>query len=183
MINNDIIPKFDDEKDENLQINLQTVSEVEHCLVLALTGYIDTYNASFFQKRVQMAIEAGFIRLIFNCSSLNYVSSAGIGSFITVLKTVKSKDGNLVLLGVQPKVGEVFQLLGLSQFFNIRDTVDSAIDCFRGNPIKQNPGAFPKIFPCPVCPKKLKADKSGRFRCSVCKTIISIDNAGVVSLG
>ncbi|MDR0289788.1 MAG: anti-sigma F factor antagonist, partial [Treponema sp.] len=33
------------------------------------------------------------------------------------------------------------------------------------------------------CSKKLNAVKSGRFRCSECKSIIAIDNAGAVSLG
>ena len=42
---------------------------------------------------------------------------------------------------------------------------------------------FPKIFSCPVCSKRLKATKSGRFRCSECKTILAIDNSGQVFLG
>ncbi|MDX9958981.1 MAG: anti-sigma F factor antagonist, partial [Spirochaetia bacterium] len=43
--------------------------------------------------------------------------------------------------------------------------------------------AFPKIFSCPICNKKLKAAKPGRFRCSECKTILAIDNSGQVFLG
>ena len=42
---------------------------------------------------------------------------------------------------------------------------------------------FPKIFKCPICGKKLKATKPGRFRCSECKTILAIDNSGQVFLG
>ncbi|HUZ18791.1 MAG TPA: anti-sigma F factor antagonist, partial [Spirochaetia bacterium] len=52
MNNNDIVPGFDEEKDDSLKIRLQRVDEVENCLVLYLTGYIDTYNSNFFQKRV-----------------------------------------------------------------------------------------------------------------------------------
>jgi anti-anti-sigma factor len=183
MTNNDIVPEFDNEKDESLKIQLQNVSEVESCLVLTLSGYIDTYNSTFFQKRVQRAIEAGFIRLIFHCNGLNYVSSTGIGSFTAFLKAVKPKGGDLVLLEVQPKVYEVFQLLGFSQFFTMKDTLENAIGFFRGDSVEQDPEPFPKIFPCPVCSKKLKAVKTGRFRCSECKTILAIDNAGTVSLG
>lgn len=79
MTNNDIVLGFDDEKDESLKIKLQKVDEVEGCLVLHLNGYIDTYNSNIFQKRVTKAIEAGFIRLIFNCGGLNYVSSRASG--------------------------------------------------------------------------------------------------------
>ncbi|MDR1863509.1 MAG: STAS domain-containing protein [Treponema sp.] len=183
MINNDLVTGFDDEKDESLKIKLQKVNEAEGCLVLYLTGYIDTYNSNYFQKRVAKAIGAGFIRLIFHCGGLNYVSSTGIGSFTAFLKSVKPKGGDLVLLEIQPKVYEVFQLLGFSQFFNIKDNLDDAVNFFRNGSTAEVVSFFPKIFTCPICSRKLKAHRSGRFRCSECKTILAIDHAGQVFLG
>ena len=183
MTNNDIVKGFDDEKDESLKIKLQKVTDVEGCLVLELTGYIDTYNSNYFQKRVQRAIEAGFTRLIFQCGGLNYVSSTGIGSFTAFLKGVKPRGGDLVLLEIQPKVYEVFQLLGFSQFFNIKDNLEDSVNFFRAGATPESANLFPKIFACPICSKKLKALKSGRFRCSECKTILAIDNSGQVFLG
>ncbi|MDR2245752.1 MAG: STAS domain-containing protein [Treponema sp.] len=184
MTNNDIVPGFDDEKDESLKIKLQPVGELEGCLILHLVGYIDTYNSNCFQKRIAKAIEFGYIRLIFQCGGLNYVSSTGIGSFTAFLKAVKPQSGDLVLLEIQPKVFEVFQLLGFSQFFNIRGTMEEALYFFRrsGSDLPAaNP--FPKVFDCPICYKKLKAIKPGRFRCSLCKAILAIDNTGQVFLG
>jgi len=182
-MNNDIVNGFDDEKDDSLKIKLQEVNEVEGCLILYLTGYIDTYNSNYFQKRVHKAIEAGFIRLVFQCNGLNYVSSTGIGSFTAFLKSVKPRGGDLVLLEIQPKVYEVFQLLGFSQFFNIKDNLDDSINFFKTGTTTEAVSLFPKVFSCPICSKKLKALKSGRFRCSECKTILAIDNAGQVFLG
>lgn len=181
--NNDIIPGFDVEKDDSLKIRLQKIDNVKGCLVLYLSGYIDTYNSNLFQKRVNKAIETGYTKLVFNCGSLNYVSSTGIGSFTHFLKAVKPKGGDLVLLEIQPKVYEVFQLLGFSQFFNIKDNLDEAIGFFSNDGEAETESVFPKIFRCPICSKKLKATKAGRFRCSECKTILAIDNSGQVYLG
>ncbi|MFP3091486.1 STAS domain-containing protein [Treponema sp. TIM-1] len=182
MTNNEIVHGFDDEKDESLKINLQKVDGIEGCLILSLVGYIDTYNSHYFQKRIARAVDSGFIKLIFHCGGLNYVSSTGIGSFTSFLKSVKPRGGDLVLVEIQSKVYEVFQLLGFSQFFNIKDNLDDAIGFFRRG--SADPTAlFPKIFACPICSKKLKAVKAGRFRCSECKTILAIDNAGQVFLG
>jgi len=183
MQNNDIVPGFDDEKDDSLKIRLDRVTNTDRCLILNLTGYIDTYNSNFFQKRVQKAIDAGYIRLIFQCASLNYVSSTGIGSFTTFLKSVKPQGGDLVMLDIQPKVYEVFQLLGFSQFFNIKDSLSDSINHFSRSTTMEKPSVFPKIVSCPICYKKLKAVKSGRFRCSECKSILAIDEAGQVLLG
>ncbi len=180
--NNDFIPGFDDEKDDSLKINLEKIPDIDKGLIIYLNGYIDTYNSSFFQKRVSKIVEAGFVNLIFNCAALNYVSSTGIGSFTAFLKIVKPKGGDIVLLEIQPKVYEVFQLLGFSQFFNIKESMTEAISFFKQDAPAVD-SIFPKVFGCPVCQKRLKATKAGRFRCSECKSILRIDEAGQVFLG
>lgn len=180
--NNNLVPGFNDEKDDSLKINLEKVTGIENSILIYLSGYIDTYNSLFFQKRIAKIIDSGYINIIFNCASLNYVSSTGIGSFTAFLKMLKPKGGDIVLLEIQPKVYEVFQLLGFSQFFNIKDSIDDAIHFFKQETVVDNT-VFPKIFGCPVCSKRLKAPKAGRFRCSECKTILAIDNQGQVFLG
>ena len=180
--NNELVPGFDDERDDSLKMLLEKIDEVDKCLTINLNGYIDTYNSVYFQKQVNKVVNAGFVNLIFNCSGLNYVSSTGIGSFTAFLKLVKQNGGDIVLLNIQPKVYEVFQLLGFSQFFNIKESHEDSIDFFkRGSPVESS--IFPKVFSCPVCSRRLKATKSGRFRCSDCKSILAIDQQGHVFLG
>ena len=181
--NNAIIPGFDTDKDDSLTISLRKAEGVNHGMFVYLSGYIDTYNSSFFQKQIQKVMDAGFINLIFNCSSLNYVSSTGIGSFTVFLKIVKPKGGDIILLEIQPKVYEVFQLLGFAQFFNIKTTADEAIAYFSNGGTTSGSSVFPIIITCPVCNKKLRAIKPGRFRCSGCRSILAINEAGEVSLG
>ena len=65
-INNNLIPGFNDEKDDSLKIQLEKIDRVDNCLILYLNGYIDTYNSSFFQKRVSKVVDAGYTNLIFN---------------------------------------------------------------------------------------------------------------------
>jgi anti-anti-sigma factor len=183
MNNNDIVPGFDEEKDESLRITLQRIEDLDGALVLYLSGYIDTYNSNFFQKRVTRAVDIGYDKLIFHCGGLTYVSSTGIGSFTAFLKLVKPRRGDVVLLEIQPRVYEVFQLLGFSQFFTIRDTVADAVNVFRAGGAGPELDVFPRSFKCPVCSIRLKANRSGRFRCSKCRTILAVDNSGRVFLG
>ncbi len=181
--NNSLIPGFDNEKDDSLTISLRKAEGIPRGMFIYLSGYIDTYNSSFFQKQITKVIEAGYTNVVFNCSSLNYVSSTGIGSFTVFLKIVKPKGGDIVLLEIQPKVYEVFQLLGFSQFFNIKNTAEEAIAFFAGGGASSESSVFPMVISCPVCFKKLRATKSGRFRCSGCHSIIAINEAGETSLG
>lgn len=183
MNNNDVVPGFDEEKDESLRIRLETVDDVAGALILHLSGYIDTYNSTFFQKRVHRAVEAGYVKLIFSCSELTYVSSTGIGSFTAFLKAVKPRGGDVLLLEIQPRVYEVFQLLGFSQFFTIKDVLSDAIGYFRKSAAGPASDVFPRVFTCPVCSVQLRAKRPGRFRCSKCRTILAVDPKGQVILG
>jgi len=132
MSNNDIVPGFDDETDESLSIKLENNSlGIKGCLILCLNGSIDTYNSTYFQKCIHKLVEAGYKQLIFNCAGLNYVSSTGIGSFTSFLKALKPKGGDLVLFEIQPKVYEVFQLLGFSKFFVIKNNLDESLKFFK----------------------------------------------------
>ncbi len=114
-------------------------------LVLYLTGLIDSYNTERFQKRVNKAIEAGFINLIFHCDGLNYISSTGIGSFTDIFKTVKRENGDLVLIEMQPKVFEVFGLIGFLHFLNIKENLNNALTYFRKKIDRGVKEDFPKI--------------------------------------
>lgn len=181
--NESLVPGFDDAKDAGIKFSLSKVNDVPNCLSIFLDGYIDTYNSSFFQKQIVKIVEAGFVNLAFNCRSLNYISSTGIGVFISFFKLVKPKGGDLVLLEIQPKVFEVFQILGFLQFFNIRNSMDEVIDYFKTGGVQTTSSVFPKVFPCPICQKKLKAVRSGRFRCSECKSILAVDGQGQVFRG
>ena len=167
---------------DSLRIYLEKDAGDSQFLEMTLKGFLDTYNSSDFQREVNKIIDSGSLKILFNCSELNYVSSTGIGAFTAFLKTLKQKQGDLVLASLQPKVFEVFQLLGFSKFFNISQNVDGKM-ILKGEKNEIAQSNFPKIFKCPICKKNLKAAKPGRFRCTECKTILNVDDDGHVSLG
>ena len=177
------IAELTDEQIESLELKLQKVSSVPGCVVVSMKGYIDTYNASHFQRQVDKAIQAGYCRLIFDFSGVTYVSSTGIGAFTHFLKEVKPRGGDLVLVGMITRVFEVFQLLGFSSFFNIEKTLEEAVEMSKTQSKQDVQGPFPKVFGCPICAKKLRAAKAGRYRCSECKSILVINESAQVSLG
>jgi len=166
---------------------------------LILNGYLDTYNSPEFQSHINTLIDSGVQGIIFNCNGLNYISSTGIGAFTAFLKLLKQRKGDMVLYGLQQKVMEVFQLLGFTKFFKITESMDEAIRLLKegkaGNQASVSNAAaqpaqqrsvlkknlFPLIFECPYCKKKLKTSKQGKFRCSGCKGIISVDDNGGVN--
>ena len=86
------------------------------------------------------------------------------------------------MVKTHPKVYEIFKLLGFSQFFRFRDSFEEAIDFFMAEPTEKL-SVFPVTVSCPFCSRKLKAVKSGRFRCTECKNILAISDTAQVLLG
>ncbi|MDR1955392.1 MAG: STAS domain-containing protein [Treponema sp.] len=162
---------------------IKRMDPLEGCLIVHLAGYIDTYNADYFHKRMVTSIEAGHTKLIFQCKELTYVSSTGIGSFSSILKLVTSQGGNMVFFDLQPKVYDVFQLLGFAEVFTIKNTLDASLAVFRDGSSEESKQGYPRSIVCPVCANSLHSVHSGRFRCSVCKTILAIDKQGQIFLG
>jgi len=126
-MNNEIVPGFDSEADNSLNLRLQKIEGMERSLVIYASGYIDTYNSNSFRKRTEKAVQAGFVRLVIDMRRVNFASSAGVGTLVYLLKLVKPRNGDVVLQGIQPKVNEVLQLLGFSQFFPVTENLNESL--------------------------------------------------------
>jgi len=109
-----------------LTLSTQPIKDIDKGIEVNLDGYIDTYNSSFFQKYAMSLIEEGNLHFIFNCTSLNYLSSTGIGLFTVLINVLRPKDGSVVLVNLQPKVNDIFKILGLLSFFTVFDSVEEA---------------------------------------------------------
>lgn len=127
-LTNSIVPGFEDEVDDCLTIEAKKIADINDCCSLKLTGYIDTYNSSFFQKKTEILLNGGYKNFLMDCADLNYISSTGIGSLATFLRATQNKGGHLVLLTLQPNVLEVFMILGFTQFFTVKDTEAEALE-------------------------------------------------------
>ncbi len=178
-----IIPGFDKETVKDFKIRLRRIPTHHDMLLIECHGVVDNYNTKFFKQKVDMCFNARYIKLIFDCGGIDYMSSTGIGAFVDFLKTAKNKNGNISIINMKPKVFEVFQLLGFSTFFNFDDSFEEAINNLAKNiTVDDKEIIFPRVFKCPICDKKLSTKKSGRFRCPQCKSVIAIDNQGRVSI-
>lgn len=163
---------------DNATLKIDDTSE--NLTVASVSGLLDTYNSPHFTRKCNFLIDSGVSKLVLDLSSTTYVSSTGIGAFVDLLKRVKPRGGNVVLVNVQPKVHEVFQLLGFTSFFSFEDSVKKAKALFIGE-TEEVKSLFPKTFRC-RCGKRLKTSKPGRFRCPQCSSIITVLDTGKASI-
>ncbi|MCL4813114.1 MAG: STAS domain-containing protein [Vicinamibacteraceae bacterium] len=105
--------------------------------VLGLEGYLDAHTAPEFERAVQEQVDAGRVRLIVDGAELKYISSAGLGVFMSFIEEVRERGGDIKICGLAPKVRQVFDILGFHAIYDMLDTRDAAVRRFAEAPTRQ----------------------------------------------
>ncbi|MDX2149782.1 MAG: STAS domain-containing protein [Bryobacteraceae bacterium] len=105
-------------------------SQQDGLIVLALDGFLDAHTAPLFEKAIQQEIEAGHLRIIADCDKLTYISSAGLGVFMSFIEEVREQGGDIKICRVPPKVRQVFDILGFPELFDILEDIPGAVQKF-----------------------------------------------------
>jgi anti-sigma B factor antagonist len=89
--------------------------------VVDLNGYLDAHTAPQLEEAFRELLEDNRYNIIVNFSELTYISSAGLGVFMAFIEDVRSNQGDIKLVGMSPKVYNVFDLLGFPTLYEIYD--------------------------------------------------------------
>ena len=72
-------------------------------------------------------MDAGAQRLVFDFTSLDYISSAGLRVVLLAGKKLRASKGKMVLVGLQDMVREVFEMSGFLALFAVAPTLEEGI--------------------------------------------------------
>jgi hypothetical protein len=87
-------------------------------------------------------LKAGTYDIIIDLGNVDYISSAGWGIFISEIKGIREKGGDLKLVRMIPDVYEVFELLEFHYILKAFDTIEEAIHDFdKGSSLPRKPSS------------------------------------------
>jgi anti-sigma B factor antagonist len=66
-------------------------------------------------------------KLVISFSNVDHLSSAALGTLITIRKRIEQKNGQLRLASIDPQIYEVFTITKLNKLFDIHETEEQAI--------------------------------------------------------
>jgi anti-sigma B factor antagonist len=112
-------------------------SDASGIRILALDGYLDAHTAPQFENAIQDEMQAGHQRLVVDCARLTYISSAGLGVFMSFIEELREAGGDIKLAAITPKVYQVFEVLGFPALFDILDTTAAAVAKFAENSTRE----------------------------------------------
>ncbi len=111
----------------NFSVAFRTTGSVT---ILALNGELDAHTAPELESAIQHCKNEGAYNIIVSGAQLDYISSAGLGVFMAFIEEFRTLGGDIKIAALQPKVFNVFDLLGFPLIFSIAETEEAAVEMF-----------------------------------------------------
>ena len=93
---------------------------------------LDEANIQQIGEEIGSLIDAEPLpKLVISFANVDHLSSAALGTLITIHNRMKAKQGQLRLSDIDPQIYEVFVITKLNKLFEIHDTTDRAAASFR----------------------------------------------------
>lgn len=97
---------------------------------IAVNGEIDAGSSIHLDNALKQAMENGEKKIVANLQGLDYISSAGLGVFISHIDEFKLQNIQMVIYGINDTVKQVFDILGLEKLLTIVESEEEAINSF-----------------------------------------------------
>lgn len=87
-------------------------------------------EAEFLKEKLTLKINAGYVKVIVDLSSVEFLDSTFLGVIVGTLKKVVKQGGDLKLVGFRPPVRSMFELTRLFRVFETYPELQDAIKSF-----------------------------------------------------
>jgi anti-sigma B factor antagonist len=94
---------------------------------IVLVGEVDASSSIEVDNAISQSLENGFRKILIDCTALEYISSAGLGVFMSYIEEFRNEGNSMVLFGMNEKVANTFGILGLDQLLQIVTNKEEAI--------------------------------------------------------
>ncbi|GBD93736.1 anti-sigma-B factor antagonist [bacterium BMS3Abin05] len=115
---------------EGIQVSVSKTGSQNNISVIKVGGYIDTTTSAELERSLDRLLRAGHYNIVVDLGNVDYISSAGWGIFISEIKGIREKSGDLKLANMIPDVYEVFELLEFHYILKAFDSTAEAVKDF-----------------------------------------------------
>jgi anti-anti-sigma factor len=115
---------------EGIQVSVEKVGPQNDVSIIRVGGYIDTTTSAELERALDGLLKSGVFRIVIDLGNVDYISSAGWGIFISEIKGIRERGGDLKLAKMIPDVYEVFELLEFHYILKAFDSIEDALSSY-----------------------------------------------------
>lgn len=110
-----------------------TIRESGPISVVYVTGSLTSFEVGGLRSTIVALVKQGRKKIVLNLDGLLYLDSSGIGELVRNYMTVIKSGGEMKVVGLKPKVQQIFEVTQLHQIFEeFRDEAE-ALESFPEN--------------------------------------------------
>jgi anti-sigma B factor antagonist len=108
-----------------------TIEQIAGVTVVVLPEKeLDAGNTEEFKAIIAPVLKA-HSKMVFDLSQLRFIDSSGLGAFLSCLRQLSVKGGELKLCGLSKQVYQTFELVRMHRIFDIYSTKNEAVQAFQ----------------------------------------------------
>ena len=118
------------EKGKKMQFAHKVLNDI---LIITLEGNsLDAKDAPELKEKITNLItELNIHNVVFDLSQVHFIDSSGLGVFLTILRLLSSRKGELKLASLNKAVRTLFELVSMHRIFEIYNSTDEAVRSFK----------------------------------------------------
>jgi len=100
--------------------------------IFRMEGALGVEGAAGIQGLLDACMKARVYRLVLDMGGVSFISSAGMGAFLSAVGELRKKNGDMILIYLPDKIRGVFKNLDVLDYFLVADDVARALERLRG---------------------------------------------------
>ncbi len=98
-----------------------------HAAVITPAGRLDSNSGVRLEKSLSIQLQQGTTWLLVDMSSVEYIASSGLKVLVSAWRRARDAGGDVVLAGMQPRIVEIFEMVGFDMLFQIYPDLHAAL--------------------------------------------------------
>lgn len=103
-------------------------------VIMQMPEQLNAVGVRSFMHELQPLLETHRPRIVFDCSQVRYMDSAGVEMMLHCLEEAMKRDGDLKLAALSPESEVVLELMRVARVFEAFATADEAVRSFNSVP-------------------------------------------------
>ncbi|MCZ7538510.1 MAG: anti-sigma factor antagonist [Anaerolineae bacterium] len=95
--------------------------------VISPAGRLDSSTSLYLEHALEAQLASGRTWLYVDMAAVEYIASSGLKVLVTAWRRAREKGGDVVLSSLQPRLVEIFEMVGFDMLFQVFPDLDSAL--------------------------------------------------------
>ncbi len=91
------------------------------------SGRLDSNNSPQLERTLEAQLSSGKTWLFVDMAAVEYIASSGLKVLVAAWRRARDQHGDVILSGLQPRLVEIFEMVGFDMLFHVYPDLDSAL--------------------------------------------------------